>query len=366
MSTDKKLYVAVGVLVLLGGALYLQKQKETKEAATYTAEHRAAELPKLEISEEETKKVDKITITQPPGDAGKAKSVTLVKQGDKWKLTEPKEAEANQTNVTSLLSNLKSLKVVEQISPGADLYEKYELTDDKALHAVFFQGDKKLADLHFGQSGSRGQMTRITGQDGVYAVKGYSSYLYGREIKDWRDRTVFKFDDAKVKTVQITNEHGTFDFAKDGDKWSGKFKKAKAAAGGAIKNFDDSKVADMLRTYKALNADAFDEDGKKPADVGLESPLAIVTITLDDGAKRILKLGSNAEGSSRWAMKEGESELVSIGSFAADWAFAEQEKFQKAGDAGKADSKAPSMPGMPEMPGMPGMPGHGPDDGHGH
>ncbi len=55
MSTDKKLYVAVGVLVVLGGALYVQQQNAKKEAEGYTAEGRAAELPKIEISEEQTK-----------------------------------------------------------------------------------------------------------------------------------------------------------------------------------------------------------------------------------------------------------------------------------------------------------------------
>jgi hypothetical protein len=363
MSTDKKLYVAVGVLALLGGALYFQKQAQNKEAAGYTPEGRQAELPKIEVGEEDSKKIDKITVTQPAGDAGKPKNVTLVKQGETWRLKEPIDAEANQTNVTSLLGNLKTLKVVEQIGTNPEQYAKYEVSDDKALHAAFFQGDKPVVDLHFGQSGSRGQMTRIGGKDGVFAVKGYSSYLYARDTKDWRDRTVFKFEDNKVNAVQITNEHGSFDFAKAGEKWTGKFKKGKAGAAAAIKNFDESKVGDLLRAYKGLNADAFDEDGKQPSEVGLEQPAATLTITLDDGAKRVLKLGSTAEGSSRWAKKEGSEELFSVGSFAADWAFAELSKFQKADDK-KDDKKDDDK--MPSMPSMPMMPGHGEDDGHGH
>jgi hypothetical protein len=368
MSTDKKLYVAVGVLALLGGVFYFQKKQQTQEAASYTPEGRQAELPKIEIGDEESKKIDKITITQPPGDAGKAKDVTLVKQGETWRVKEPIEAEANQTNVTSLLGNLKTLKVVEQISSNPEQYAKYGVTDDKALHAVFWQGDKPVVDLHFGQSGSRGQMTRIAGQDGVYATKGYSSYLYARDTKDWRDRTVFKFEDTKVNSVQIANEHGAFDFAKQAEKWAGKFRKGKAGALAPIKNFDESKVADMLRAFKGLNADAFNEDGKPSSELGLDQPAATVTITLDDGAKRVLQLGGTAEGSSRWAKKEGSEEAFSIGSFAADWALAEQSKFQKSEKDDKAKDEPPGMPPGMGMPGMgmpPGM-GHGEDDGHGH
>jgi hypothetical protein len=364
MTTDKKLYVAVGVLVVLGGVLWIQKKEQSKEAATYTVEHRQSELPKIEVSEDDTKAIDKITIRQAAGDAGKEKSVTLVKKDDKWSVSEPISAVANDTNVSSLLSNLKSLKVVEQISPGTEQYEKYELTDARALHAVFYKGEQKLQEFYFGQSGSRGQMTRLAGKDGVYAVKNYSSFLYARDTKDWRDRSVLKFEDTKVKQVEIDNEHGSFLFAKEGDKWAGKFKKAKAPAPAAIKNFDDAKVGDMLRTWKALSADNYDEEGKTPADRGLEPAQATVAITLDDGARRVLKLGSTAEGSSRWALKEGESELFSVGSYAADWAFKKLEDFTKSEE--KKDAKKDEPEAMPMPMPMPEGFAHGPDDGHGH
>lgn len=65
LTTDKKLMVAVGVLAVLGGAVYMQNKKQKEEAATYTAEKRTADLPKLEISEEQTKSVDKIVLSKP-------------------------------------------------------------------------------------------------------------------------------------------------------------------------------------------------------------------------------------------------------------------------------------------------------------
>jgi hypothetical protein len=360
MTTDKKLYIAVGVLAVMGVVLYIQNQKQKAEAATYTAESVTAELPKIEFNDESIKKIDKVVITQAAGDAGTGKEVTLEKKGEAWQVTKPVTAKANDANVKSLLDNLKTLKVTESISPSKDSYAEHDLTDDKALHAVFYKGAEVAADFHFGKSGGRGQMTRVKDKDGAFAIKGYSSYLYARDLKDWRDREVFKFEDTKAKTVDIVNEHGTFAFVKDGENWKGKFKKAKEPAGKEIAKFDQEKVKDLLRAYKALSADGF-ADGKSAADTGLDKPVATVTIVLDDGAKKTLEVGKTAEGTARWARASGVSEIISIGSWNAEWATAELSKFQKAGDGGAAPTPPPAMPEMPGMMGMP--PGMG--DPHG-
>ncbi|HXK19596.1 MAG TPA: DUF4340 domain-containing protein, partial [Polyangiaceae bacterium] len=204
----------------------------------------------------------------------------------------------------------------------------------------------------------RGQMTRIAGKDGVYAVKGYSSYLYARDAKGWRDLTLFKFEEGDVTSATIQNEHGSFSFTKDGENWKGKFEKPKGTAE-AIKEFDDSKVKDFVRAYKALNADGFAEKGKTAADVGLDKPLATLQLTLKDGAKRDVSVGATAEGSSRWVKVSGSDDIWSISSWAADWAMAEEKKFQKEKKDDKKDKdKKPDAGGPPGgmPPGMPGMP----------
>jgi hypothetical protein len=361
-TNDKKLYIAVGILVALGGLLFFQRQQAAEERATITLEGRAAELPKIEIGEEQTKTIDKIVLKQPGGDAGKATEVVLHKAGDEdWKLVEPIAAKANTSNVKSLLDNLRTLKVSERIDGSKDSYPKYGVSEDKAVHAVFYAGDKPAHEFYFGESGSRGQMTRLAGRDGVFAIKGYSSYLYTRDLKGWRDMALLKFEQDKVVKISVENENGQFSFERakakaDEEKpaWSGKHKKPKAPAAAAIKDFDPAKVDDLVRAYYSLNATDFAQD-KTTADVGLAQPKATLTFTLDDGAERVLFVGDNSEGTSRWIQKKGETEIWSISSWAADWAVADAEKFSK-----KADDAAPSPPpqmpmGMPGMPGMPGM-----------
>jgi hypothetical protein len=371
MSSDKKLTISVIVLLALGGALYLQKRAQKREEATYTLQSKI-ELPKFGVSEEQSKQVDQISIQQPAGDAGPGAKVVLKKDGEEWKLEEPVKAKANKSNVDSILDNLKTLELIETISDSADSYTQHGVNDTAGIHAVFNKGSDVLADVYFGHGGSRGQMMRIAGKTGVFTVKGYSSYLYTRDAKQWRDMLLMKFDDTKVKSVDITNEHGVFAFAKaadkdkkdakDGDKkatWAGKFHKGKAGALAPIARLESSKVDDMLRAYKDLNALDFSQN-KGPVDTGLDAPSATLTITLDDGARKVLKLGKTADASNRWVATEGSAEAFTISSYAADWVTSNVDKYQKPEEK-KGDKKDSSPPptsprGMMGGPGGPGGP----------
>lgn len=339
MTADKKLYLSLAVLAVLGGALYYQNQSAAADRKAHSYEG-MTNLPSLSITEEDTKALTRIVIEQPAkeakdGEEAKATKHVLVKEGDEWRLEEPLKARGNQANVESLLKNLAGMKVKERLSSGADAqaaFAQYDLTDDKAVHATFFAGDEKKYEFWFGKGGGRGQTARWDGADGVFVVDGYSSFLYTRDTKGWRDLSIFKFEQDDVVAVTIENEHGSYQFDKDGDEWSAKFKKAKAPVAAKLKDFEQSKIDDMLRAYKSFNASGFGDD-KKPAEVGLDEPLATVLIRLDDGAQRKLIFGSNAEGSSRWAQVPEKEQIYTVSSWAADWAFAEESKFQKAKDA---------------------------------
>lgn len=361
-GSDTKLYVAAGLLAVLGGAFYWQKQEQKKETAAHTVAGAAQDLPKVEFSEEAKGKVTKLVIEKPAKAGGEdgekaepAVRHVLVKEGETWRLVEPLAALANQNNVESALTNLTKVSVKERVASGSSAYEMYDLTDDKAIHVQAYEGDKVVLELWSGKSGGRGQMARLAGQDGVFSLDGFSSYSYARDTKGWRDLKIVEVDTDAVTEISIASETGEFAFAKsasapkkdekaegdaekddkDAEKaaWSGKFKKAKGGALAAIKDFDGGKVLDMLRAYKVLNATAFG-DGKTPAETGLEKPLSVVTIKSAGGETRLL-FGTNSEGSARWVKVEGRDAIYAVGSWAADWAFAEESKFQKKADAKK-------------------------------
>lgn len=319
MKTEQKIYTATGVLVVLLGGLWLAQKNASDDAMAHSQGAASATLPDIKLPADDADKVTKIQIHN----ANKG-DVVLEKQGDAWKLTKPVEYAANQQNVKSLIDNVKEIRVKDSIDTGKGQYATYDLEDDKAVHVQLYKDTSKAVDLYFGKSGTRGQMTRVADKDGVYVASGYSNYLYTRELKDWRDRDVLKFEDANVVSATLTNSNGVFSFSKGSDdKWSGTFK------GKPIPGFDQEKVKDMLRAYKALTADDFAEADKGPADTGLDKPSVLAFKLKDEGGTIKVDVGKEISGKGRYAQKEGSPTVFVLSTYVSDWAAAAESKFQK-------------------------------------
>jgi hypothetical protein len=315
ISRDKAIVIGV---VVLGGLSFLVYRQAQHDRELGSADH--LDLPDVKGTDD----LDKIEITN-----GDKPTVTLQKTGDKWMVL-PVNAPANQTNVKSLLDNLKELKATEVVAtnPDDEIKKSYNLDPAHVVHFVGYKGsDKKVDDL-FGKSGGRGEMMMVAGKPQLVAASGFSSYLYTREVADWRDKEIFKFDDANAISVAITNKNGKFSFTK-GDKWAG------TVDGHPIPGFDDGKVGDAVRSMKWLSAEGFAEPGKSTAEAGLAPPEATMSVSLKDGAGTYtLLLGGVSTGTSHFAEKEGDTTIVTVGANVSNWALADQTKFAKAADAG--------------------------------
>lgn len=317
LSNEHKIYAGLAILAVLGGATYLNRQKQNDEAKKYVAGSASANLPAIKLPSEDVEKITKITLQNET-----KTDIVLEKKGDKWQLTKPVDYPANQGNVKSLLDNLKELKLKEQIETGTASYKDYNLEDGKSMHVVAFKGSDKAIDLYFGKSGGRGQMVRKAGTDGVFAATGYSAFLYTRDAKSLRDNEILKLDDAALTQVEVVNETGTFLFKKDGETWKGTLKDK------AIDRFDDAKVKDLVRAYKTLTAEDY-ADGKSDADTGLDKPAATITFSRKEGDPVKVEVGKTSTGESRYLRTPGKPQAFVVSSWAAGWAVAKTEKFQK-------------------------------------
>ena len=339
MERNAKIGVAGVVLVGLGVAVYYQHKKDAALGAPVSQ----ADLPELKVPDD----VDKIDIVN-----GSKGEVVLEKHGDKWELTKPVNAPANQTNVKSVVDNLKELKVSDVASKTADEESKktYDLTPDKAVHVMVFKGADKKFDATFGKSGGLGDAMMLDGNPSIYLVKGYSSWMYAREPKDWRDREIFKFEDSDVTSLSLDGKNGHFVFSKaEADGGAGDWMRTDDKK--PIAHFDPQKAKTAVSAFKNLSAEDFG-DGKTAADTGLDAPEETVTVKMKDGATHVLKIGKTADKGSHYAQKEGDGTIYTIGSYPYEWATGEASKFEQATDAGAPDAGHPAHPAHPVPPKM--------------
>jgi len=325
MERNAKIGIASVVLIGLCAAVYFQQKKDAALGTTAAK----GDLPELKVGED----IDKIDIIN-----GSKGEVVLEKKGDKWELTKPVNAPANQTNVKSLVDNIKDLKIVDRVSGAKP--EDYDLQPDKAVHVIAMKGADKKLDARFGKTGGLGDAFMLEGNPEIMLVKGYSSWMYAREVKDWRDREMFKLDDAQVATFEIDGAHGKFLFTK-GDKdggpndWTGTRDKK------AIPSLDGSKVSSAVGAFKNLMAEDFG-DGKNAAETGLDAPEETVIIKMKDGATHTLKIGKPAD-KAHYAQKDTDATVYTIGAYPYEWASGEVSKFQNVvADAGAPDGAKPA------------------------
>ena len=319
MTRDKQLAVGALALMLFGGLAVKQFRDDSKIGSRAAQD---AALPKLES----TDGADKLTVTN-----GEKGTFVLEKKGENWSLVSPIAAKGNGQNIKLALDNIKELKVREQISsnPDADLLKNYELDAAKGVRVLIEKGGKALVDATFGKSGGRGQLLTVAGTPGIFAAIGFSNFLFTRDAKGWRDIEVLKFEDEKTTGLHYEVGGKTLDFALDGAAWKG------TEGGKPLERFDGEKVKDALRSIKQLNADDFGGT-KTDAELGLDKPVSVVTVTLKEGPALKVTVGGETASKGRWVKRDGAAEATALPSYAVDWLVPDAARFQKpAPDAGK-------------------------------
>jgi hypothetical protein len=364
MKTEQKLVVSGVVLVALLGGYYATRQGKERDIQAHSAGAAKDELPKIAVEKEKAEKVTKLVVKSKDHE-----EVVLEKKGDKWRLSKPLDVPASASSIDSVLKNLEKLELQKVISSNADdkTFEKYELDDKSATHVQAFAGDEKLLDAYFGKSGTRGQLARIAGNASVFAVKGYSSYLFAKEVKGWRDTDILTFEDGNAIAVEVENKLGKFSLTKSGEKWGGSYYPRDAKKGTVAEKaakwerFEEAKVKDMLTAFKSLKASDFAKEG---ADTGLDKAAeegGVLRLKFKDGNGDVtLKVGKKQEGDNRYLVKEGgDGTTYVVGSWSASWAFDTLEKLSKAEekkdgkDKDKKDGKG-AGDDLPEMPDLGG------------
>lgn len=228
--------------------------------------------------------VTKIWIRNPvveEGDEGETlvEEVTLEREGEgedaTWKVTEPVPYAAYRSYVDTLLTRLEEMELADVAVESKDNWATLEVNDEKAVHVKVWAGTAELAEFWVGAYKTGNTMVRMPGDERVFKVQGSIRYVFGKRLRDWREKTILDEEAGNVTKLVYRNEHGTLAFEKTGSDWA----QVLAEGETAIADFDPKKVQSFASTPVKLRAADFD-DAAKPADVGLAPPVAEVEFTV--------------------------------------------------------------------------------------
>lgn len=323
---------AVSFFALLGLTLWAVSSRNQDPKSS-------EELPSVELDKDA---ITALEISRPGSER-----VVLTKVEDAWRLTEPLDAAADQSNVEAALNRLADLRITRVVATKPAHYARLQVDDANAVLVSVLSGEESASELRIGKYGDGLTMLRVGDRSEVFGASGSLRYAFDRELKAWRDRKVVSVDAGKVKTIRFESPNGVFEFERAGDAWT-------ALSGGEdLGEFDPKQVSGKLSTAARLIASDFAPEDTSEARAGLIEPKARVTLSLaEEPSPIVLEIGEDAdEAGDVYLRREGSPTIYLVSRYLADRLQPGAMTFQT---PAAAPSPAPTMPGPP--PGGQGQP----------
>ncbi|MGH9411131.1 MAG: DUF4340 domain-containing protein, partial [Vicinamibacterales bacterium] len=246
----------------------------------------------------EQDKVDHIDIATPD------QTITLVKQGEDWKLTAPISARADFSAVEGVLSGVAAGQMKSIVSDtGADLKE-YGL-DAPAL-TVHLDAGSAQAGLAIGKTAGEGALyAKDLLRPMVFTIDSTVADSLKKSPGDFRVKDLFDARSFNTTHVEIVRGGTTMTFDKQNDAWK--------ETAPAQKTVDAAKMDALVSALTNTRANSFVD---KTTDTGLDSPELTATLKYDEGKQDRVLFAHH--GSDVFAKRDGDPGAAKIDSSSFD------------------------------------------------
>jgi hypothetical protein len=238
-------------------------------------------------------KVTKIEIESPKG------TVTIAKDGDRWKIIAPQALAADQVEAGAVLFKLRDLRAQAFLTDDASGIPRY-LAKPTVRVNITEQGASAprtvlLAPSTEKRGGSPSAYAAVAGQGPVVLVDGKALEDLGRSSDDLRDRTLMSgLEPRDIKRIRVRAGGQTVLVERSGESdW-----KLVEGGSGAAKSATVDNLLYSLRALKWKTIAA--PTGDEPAKYGLDAPTLEVTLLKADGSEAGALLVGKREGEQAW------------------------------------------------------------------
>lgn len=279
MIRPNGLLAGCGVLAALGGAvLWFQKHPSKPESATPAA-------PKiLALSEDQFEGIRLVKVGSEP--------VFLKKTGDKWVLTEPLQADADQDTVKTLIGNLATLNASRLIDENPSSLGAFWLASPAQRVEISLRGGAVSKLLLGGDTPTGSDVyVKLETSPKVYTISTAVKVNFEKTVSDLRDKRLLTFNSDKVTAVSLTSKGPAFEFAKNGQNEWQITKPAPFRA-------DSPQVDDLLRKLKDAKMDL---SGPNPTDFATAAKIASASVTDASGTQTLEIRRSQSKDKSYYA-----------------------------------------------------------------
>jgi hypothetical protein len=158
--------------------------------------------------------VDRMDILMPSG------MVTLAREGDRWMITAPLRAAADQHAVNLAIGQGTALKLKALVSANPAKQQVFQLDSSSVLVRVFAKGSE-VAAFHVGKPGTTYTETYIRreGSKEVFLTEGMLSAVFAKPARDWRNKAILGLHPEDIHSVVFHYGDTTFTLSRSDSTW---------------------------------------------------------------------------------------------------------------------------------------------------
>lgn len=245
-------------------------------------------------------------------------SVTMTRKDDSWKIDDRGYA-GDAELIGGLERKARDFKLLDIVSEKG-YYDRYDLTDDRAVTVTVSGRGKVLRKLVIGKTGASGNHSYILvdGRNTVYLASGITQREFALTVPDLREKVICNIKSAEVKSFSVIYGGKRYSFKQAADAEGSDSKESKNSGkkpqwiygDGSIK-LDDLQVNSMLSVFSPLKGEEFPENVSK-TDLGK----SICTVKLDLADRSVsLDIYSGKSNGMNYAMSSVSGYVFTIGSW---------------------------------------------------
>jgi len=225
--------------------------------------------------------------------------VALARDGDRWKITAPVTAAADQVEVGAVLAKALELRAQGFIAEDASGIPRYVARPEVRLTWTAKDGRGSttllLAPAPDTRGGQAMAYAAVAGRGPVVLVDARALAAIGRSADDLRDRTLFGgLEPRGIARVKVVAGGKSLLLERKGES---EWRVIEPKTGPAKR----AKVEDLLYTLRALRWQAIaSPEGADPAKYGLDTPSMEVTLLRADGSTLASLVVGKREGERAW------------------------------------------------------------------
>lgn len=236
--------------------------------------------------------------------------ISLVKEGSDWKIKSPIDAEADDGEMNSLLSEITSAKVDEFVNEkeggddGADL-GKFGLEKPAITLTAGLEGGERI--LSIGKTDAENYYARASNRSQVIKIESSLYEKLNLKVSSLRNKEIVKIEQDEITRVEITNPHLKLVAEKqkenEVEKWV-----VKEPADKKDKEFQSWKVFSPLESAKA---DDIIDSPSAAIRAKLARPAVQLRLTSQDGKTTVIKV-SKADDDNVYIKVEGKAPVYKV------------------------------------------------------